>query len=114
MRSVFQPTIPTFRSLGLVTPARSRRHAYRLSQTATPGLTTSDVGLSLGLAYARVMHTAPGYLSSLYMLTKLPVTIVHLKFWPPPNWHRLATCLNYGNIKGPTTTDHYQMQCVGV
>ena len=52
--------IPTFRSLGLVTPARSRRHAYRLSQTATPGLTTSDVGLSLGLAYARVMHTAPG------------------------------------------------------
>ena len=52
--------IPTFRSLGLVTPARSRRHAYRLSQTATPGLTTSDVGLSLGLAYARLMHTAPG------------------------------------------------------
>jgi len=52
--------IPTFRSLGLVTPARSRRRAYRRSQTATPGLTTSDVGLSLGLAYARVMHTAPG------------------------------------------------------
>ena len=54
--------IPTFRSLGLVTPARSRRCAYRRSQTATPGLTTSDVGLSLGLAYARVMHTAPGLL----------------------------------------------------
>ena len=35
--------IPTFRSLGLVTPGRSRRRAYRRSQIATPGLTTSDV-----------------------------------------------------------------------
>ena len=52
--------IPTFRSLGLVTPARSRRRAYGLSQTAKPGLTTSDVGLSLVLAYARVMHMAQG------------------------------------------------------
>ena len=51
--------IPTFRSLELVTPGRSQRHAYGPSQTATPGLTTSDIGLSLGLAYARVMHTAP-------------------------------------------------------
>ena len=36
-----------------------RRRAYRRAYVASPRLTTTDVGLTPRLAYARVVHTAP-------------------------------------------------------
>ena len=50
---------PACSSPGLVTPGLSRRHAYRRAYVASPRLTTTDVGLTPRLAYARVVHTAP-------------------------------------------------------
>ena len=52
--------IPTCFSPRLVSPSSSRRHAYRRSYAARSRLTMTDVGLTPRLAYARVMHTAPG------------------------------------------------------
>jgi len=51
---------PACGSPGLVTPGLSRRRAYRRAYVASPRLTTTDVGLTPRLAYARVVHTAPG------------------------------------------------------
>ena len=50
---------PACGSPGLVTPSLSRRRAYRRAYVASPRLTTTDVGLTPRLAYARVVHTAP-------------------------------------------------------
>jgi len=50
---------PACGSPGLVTPDLSRRRAYRRAYVASPRLTTTDVGLTPRLAYARVVHTAP-------------------------------------------------------
>ena len=53
---------PACGSPGLVTPGLSRRRAYRRAYVASPRLTTTDVGLTPRLVYARVVHTAPeGY-----------------------------------------------------
>jgi len=43
---------------GLVTPGLRRRRAYRRTEVTSPRLTTTDVGLTPRLAYARVVHTA--------------------------------------------------------
>jgi len=51
---------PACRSPGLVTPGLSRRRAYRRAYVDSPRLTTTDVGRTPRLAYARVVHTAPG------------------------------------------------------
>jgi len=51
---------PACGSPGLVTPSLSRRRAYRRAYVASPRLTTTDVGLTPRLAYARIVHTAPG------------------------------------------------------
>ena len=48
---------PPCSSPGVTSRRVKRRHAFRRSQVATSRLTTSDVGLSLGLAYARFMHS---------------------------------------------------------
>ena len=50
---------PAYGSQGLVSPGLRRRRAYRRAYVASPRLTTTDVGLTPRLAYARVMHTAP-------------------------------------------------------
>jgi len=44
---------PASRSQGLVTPGLRRRRAYRRAYVASPRLTTTDVGLTPRLAYAR-------------------------------------------------------------
>jgi len=51
---------PACGSPGLVTPGLRRQCAYRRAYVASPRLTTTDVGLTPRLAYARVVHTAPG------------------------------------------------------
>ena len=51
---------PACGSQGLVTPGLRRRRAYRRAYVASPRVTTTDVGLTRRLAYARVVHTAPG------------------------------------------------------
>jgi len=51
---------PACGSPGLVMPSLSRRRAYRRAYVASPRLTTTDVGLTPRLAYARIVHTAPG------------------------------------------------------
>ena len=51
---------PACGSPGLVTPRLRRRRAYRRAYVASPRLTTTDVGLTPRLAYARVVHTDPG------------------------------------------------------
>ena len=51
---------PAYGSPGLVTPGLSRRRAYRRAYVASPRLTTTDVGLTPRLAYARIVHMAPG------------------------------------------------------
>ena len=51
---------PACGSPGLVTTGLSRRRAYRRAYVASPRLTTTDAGLTPRLAYARVVHTAPG------------------------------------------------------
>jgi len=50
---------PACGSPGLVTPGLRQRRAYRRAYVASPRLTTTDVGLTPRLAYARVVHTAP-------------------------------------------------------
>jgi len=50
---------PACGSPGLVTPGLRRRCAYRRAYVASPRVTTTDVGLTPRLAYARVVHTAP-------------------------------------------------------
>ena len=54
---------PACGSQGLVTPGLRRRRAYRRAYIASPRLTTTDVGLTPRLAYARVVHTAPQMLA---------------------------------------------------
>ena len=44
---------PASRSQGPVTPGLRRRRAYRRAYVASPRLTTTDVGLTPRLAYAR-------------------------------------------------------------
>ena len=51
---------PACGSPGLVTPGLSLRRAYRRAYVASPRLTTTDVGLTPRLAYARIVHMAPG------------------------------------------------------
>jgi len=58
-----KPDVGNFPACGspvLVTPGLRRRRAYRREYVASPRLTTTDVGLTPRLAYARVVHTAPG------------------------------------------------------
>jgi len=50
---------PACGSPGLVTPGLRRRREYRRAYVASPRVTTTDVGLTPRLAYARVVHTAP-------------------------------------------------------
>ena len=50
---------PACGSPGLVTPGLRRRRAYRRAYIASTRLTTTDIGLTPRLAYARVVHTAP-------------------------------------------------------
>ena len=65
--------IPACTSPRLVTTALRQCRAYRQQYAATSGLATTNVGLSTGLAYDRVMHTAPGHrtaLASVHFITK--------------------------------------------
>ena len=52
-------TSGTSRRVVVVTPGLRRRRAYRRAYVASPRLTTTNVGLTPRLAYARVVHTAP-------------------------------------------------------
>ena len=61
---------PACGSPGLVTPGLRRRRAYRRAYVASPRVTTTDVGLTPRLAYARVVHTAPGGITNLLIFLR--------------------------------------------
>jgi len=61
---------PACGSPELVTPGLSRRRAYRRAYVTSPRLTTTDVGLTPRLAYARVVHTAPVHFSGMKIWIK--------------------------------------------
>jgi len=63
----------------LVTPDLSRRRAYRRAYVASPRVTTTDVGLTLRLAYAHVVHTAPGESACVLLGRSVCVCVCHTR-----------------------------------
>jgi len=83
---------PACGSPGVVTPGLRRRRAYRRAYVASSRLTTTDVGLTPRLAYARVVHTALGNYN-----TKL------LQWRPRPWWHGATATVEDTAIAATTT-----------